>query len=273
MGVLKVIKEFGKEHGSTVCVIGAIVGIGFTIYEAWTARPKVDKIMDEQNKKMKEIESSNKSDEEKKKARKDVTIETVKMVSMAVLPLGGAAAATAGLTIGSRVIDSKKISDMTATIAMSDLAYKKLESKMANVIGEDKLKEAKKEIHEEDARVAIERELEYDSELTVIEQAHGGSQVYYDPLFGYLFRSDDKTIISACMALNNRMGKKAFDEIYIGYDEFFEQMELSNVPRASHHFIFDPDNMLEPNLNNTIKIGEISCTILEWYREPRCLIK
>lgn len=273
MGVLKVIKEFGKEHGSTVCVIGAVVGIGFTIYEAWTARPKVDKIMDEQNHKMQEIEKSEKTDDEKKKARKDVTIETIKKVAIAVLPLGGAAMATTGLTISSHLIDSKKISDMTATIAMSDLAYKKLETKMTDILGEDKLKEAKKEIHEEDAREAITRSLEYDSELSIIDQGEGGNQIYFDPLFCCLFRSDDKTIISACMSLNNRMGKKPFDEPYIGYNEFYDRMRLSNIPRAASHFVFDPDNLLEPNLNNTIKVGEVSCTILEWYREPRCLIK
>lgn len=269
MDIVKTTKSFVNKHGSKACVFCVFVGIGITIYETWNARPKVDKIMDEYNKAVNDIKAdSTKTEEEVKKAVNGEKVEMVKKVSIAVVPVVVAGAATGGAAVVGDILNAKKIASMAATIEMGDVAYRKLENKLTDILGEEKAEEVKKEVDEDDAREAINKALNADNELSIIEQGLGGTQVYYDPFYERLFRSDDHTIIETCLKLNNRIGNKPFDEPYIEYSEFYDAMALS-IPEASRYFIFDMNHPLKPNLNNTIKYGEISCTILEWYDKPR----
>ena len=272
MNLLKGGKTFVNNHGSTMCVVGVVIGLGITIYETWKARPKVDKIMDEYKKAVDDIQSDEtKTEEEKKKAINGEKVEVAKKVTITVTPIVVSGVATSGLAVAGRVMDARKMANMAATIEVGDLAYRKLDAKLAEVLGEEKAEEVKKEINEETAREALEKAVGPDGELSVIEQGKGGSQVYYIPDFNCLFRSDDNTIINTCHELNEKMCNGPF-EPYIGYDEWFDAMRLS-IPRCSYHFIFDRDTMFKPNLNNTVKFGDISCIVLEWYNEPKCKIK
>ena len=273
MNVVKSLKGVVDKHGSTLCVVGVMVGLGLTIYETWKARPKVDKIMDEYHDAVKDIQADDtKSEEEKKKAVNGEKVDVAKKTAVTVAKVATCAVATGGLAVAGHVMDARKIANMAATIEMGDLAYRKLDQKLTEVLGEEKAKEVKEEIKEESAREAVERALNSDGEFSIIDQGIGGSQVYYVPDFNCLFRSDDHTISEVCHKLNERMGCKAFDEPYISYDEFFDEMGVS-VPMLAYHFIFDKDTLLKPNLNNAIKIGDISCIVLDWYDEPKCAIK
>ena len=281
MGALKWLKEFGSKHGSTSCTIASVLGVGFTVLATWKVKPKVDKILDEQNLKKKEVTDNKELDEEeRKKALKKVRNETIKRVGVASIPIVVAGGATAGFAVASRAIDSHKITDMAAAISLGDIAYQKLESKTKEVIGEEKLNEIKAEIAKDDVvKITDSSETWVDAEYggidfdaTYTEQAYGGDQVFYDFMTGALFRSDVHTIEKACDELNRRMvtgGSKA--DTNVTYNEFRNEIGLHNVMGGDYFGwgLYSPGaQQLEPNMNNTIRIGDGSTIVLDWYTRP-----
>lgn len=273
MNVMKSVKSFTSKHGSTLCVVGVIVGIGVTIYETWQARPKVDKIMDERKKAVDDIQADeSKSEEEKKKAVNGENVEAAKKVAVTVIPVVVSGVATGGLAVAGHVMDARKIANMAATIEVGDLAYRKLEKKMTEVLGEEKTEEIKEEANKELAREKVERTTTFTGELSVIEQGKGGSQIFYDPMFDKLFKSDVNTISELCHTMNERMGQRPDKEPYMGYDEFYDALQLS-IPGAAYHFRFSGDYLMKPNMYDTMRFGDVSCIILDWYHAPYCVAK
>lgn len=282
MNVLKTFKEVCSEHSSKICTVGAIVGLGFTVYKTWVARPKVDAIVAEREEKLRailqafsEVEMDDAAREDQKKQVKELNRETNKKIAVATLPIGIAAGATVGLTVASEVINSKKIADMAATISMGDLAYEKLLKKTQEMIGTEKTNEITTAIAEEN--IKEDQDIKWvdpeygDIELDTsgIEQGYGGSQVFYDMMLGCLFKSDVHTIEKACLQMNGKMAKGK--ETYFTYNEFRNEIGLNSVCGADYFGwgLYAPiANSLEPNLCNAIVIGNISVIVLDWMTRP-----
>ena len=264
MNLLKVVKDFGDAHGSTLCFAGAIVGVGLVIVETWVTRPKVDKILEEQKAKRKAIEEKEfPTEDEKKTALTANTVETVRKVGMASLPLGAATVGTIGLMAGSKIIDAKTINNLTATVQLGEMAYKNLSDAIPAVIGEEKAEEIKQESAQRSANDWAE------TGRGEVLQGRGGDTLFYDSFLGRPFRSDIHSICEACdeAATVIRKGK----EPYITYNELVHDYLYLPGAVAAEGYRWsgnDSDDFPEPKLTNTVLVNEEAAIVLEWRQNP-----
>ena len=266
----KSIVDFSIKNGHIITGVGACVGVVVTAVLAYKTRPKIDAIMEEQKEKMDEVnelrDNPDVPEEEIKKAEKEVTMETIKRVVPAVAPVVFAGIATIGINTWSIVIGEKKITNLTAAAAISEAAYKELYDKTKDIVGEEKAQEIQQEI----AQDRVTKLFGDDGELveSIALQGIGGDQLFYDYMTGRIFKSDVHAIIRACETLNHKItsGKEA----YLEYNEFFIEMDLNPVGAGDGYGWGGCSlvNILEPNLNNTVRVGDRALIVLDWYTRP-----
>ena len=286
MNLFKSARDFGSEHGSTLCVIGALVGLGLTIYETWKVRPKVEVIMDEHAKKEDEIaKNESLSEEEKKKAHRDNNIETAKKVGVTVLPLAGAAFGTASLSVAGHVIDAKKIGGLTAAVQMSDMAYQKLENKTRELLGDEKAQEIKTEIAKDDVKKQLTTtgltNTDFDdailNHMCVLQPRNcRGSDIIYDLVSGRLFFASKQEIEQHCIKAN--LDLSSGREPYLTYNEF--ERDYIGLPNADGldyvgfgGYASVQEQSLLPNLGNPQMIGDHAVIVLDWINRPTSYFK
>ena len=266
----KSIVDFSVKNGHIITGVAACAGVVVTAVLAYKARPKVDKIMAEQKEKMEEVEELRENpdipEEEIEKVKKEITRETVKRLAPALGPVVLVGIATIGTNVWSIAIGEHKIANMTAAAAISEAAYKELYDKTKDVVGEEKAQEIQREI----AQDRVNKEYGDDSKLVddIAIQAIGGDQLFYDYMTGRVFKSDVHAIMRACDTLNHKImsGKEA----YLEYNEFFIEMDLNPVGAGDAYGWGGCSlvNVLEPNLNNTVRVGDRSMIVLDWYTRP-----
>lgn len=260
--------ESAAKNSHTVMGIAAIGGLVAANILWWIARPKVDDIIEEQKVKMDDVDLSEATDEEKAKEKKDITFETVKRVAPVVAPAAIVTLVTGGLMVGSIKSANQKISNFAGIATASDIAYKELYDKSREKLGDEKMDEIQKEIAEEKMHNGSGDDLSCYLERDGMVQAKGGSQPFYDVMSGRVFRSDVDTIMKAVIACNDRITSGR--EAYISLNEFYQELELPQVILADDRGWggYSLSNMLEPNINNAIRLGDISVIVLDWYNRP-----
>lgn len=280
------LKDLAKQHGSKACVVGVLIGLGLSVVETWRARPKFDAIMKKRKEEKEDIEEdSSLGEEEKKEKLKKNKRGTVKDVTLTVLPIAATVLPTAGLAVAGHVIDSKRIGELSATLALTDTAYNKLLAKTTETLGVDATNEVKTAIAKED----IQKQIDDSKFTTVIDtgdgvveispecaiQAKGGNQLFYDFLLGRIFKSDVTTIQKACVEANLAISSGA--ETYLTYDEFCTNyLDLPSVVAAEaigvggHSLV----QKFEPNLANAVIVNdEVSVIVLDWRGRPNATFK
>lgn len=139
------------------------------------------------------------------------------------------------LSIGSIVTGTKmnldKISALSAACVLSDKAYRELNDKLTNVIGETKVAEVKQSIvhdHAEAARDAVTSDKTNDIDEDLIEHTGFGTQLcWFDPI-GKIFRCDRDVIEKAEIALEHRL----LDEHWITINDFLQEIHLRPIGGA-----------------------------------------
>ena len=263
MKIFDVVTNFASKNSSILICVGSLVGLGLTAYAAYKCRPAVDKIVEEKKKCREDIQNSEiLSDEEKEKASKEITKETVKEMAPVVAPTVVAFTLTAALVIGGAVIHSHKVAELTAGLLASERAYDKLSQKTKDIVGEEKAAEIEKEVIDADLRDIV-------CEIDCIEQGKGGDQVFYDPIYGRLFKSDVNSIRETCKSLEWRMtcGK----EEYMSMNDFYREMNLETTIGGNDRgwCKTSMEACIEPNMSNAEIRGDISVIILDWYTRPK----
>lgn len=276
----KSIIRFGSEKSNVISGVAAIGGVVLTAVLAYKARPKADRIIFDQKEKLDELEEVvNIPEEEMKRCKREITVETVKRLVPVLGPAVMSGVATCGLMGFSIISGEKKIASMTALAAISETAYKELYDKTKEIVGEEKAEEIRVKALEEAAKktnpeIAKEEE---DNDVKEIDdfilQAAGGNQLFYDPSTGRVFKSDVDTITRACDTLTRRI--KNGMEPYFTYNEFYREILLPSIFFGEE---FGWGNLtsqdeISPNLNNTIKIGKRSALVLDWYYRPTTMFR
>lgn len=286
MNLFKSARDFGSEHGSALCMIGALIGLGLTVYETWKVRPKVEKIMDEHKVRSSEIaKDESLSEEEKKKAHRDNNIETGKKVAIASLPLVGAVVGTATFDVGGHLINSRKIASLTTAVSVSDMAYQKLETKTRQLLGDEKTNEIKTEIAKDDLKekLAVPQLTNTDFDDAILSQACvlqprfcRGTDIIYDVVAGRLFYASVQEIQKH--SINANLDLSSGREPYLTYNEF--ERDYIGLPNADalDYVGFGgcssvQEQSLLPNLSNTTMVGEKAVIILDWINRPSAYFK
>ena len=266
---MKALGDFAEKNGRIVGGIAIVAGIFVTAAMAYKARPKVDKILEEKKEKVKAIDEDEElTDEEKAKERKETTKETVKEIAKVAAPTIISGVATAGITIATVASGEKTIHKYMNLALAGDIAYKELYDKTRAVVGDEKADEIRKEIEEDHLKEGgdlfgpgsnIDETIIYDC---------GGPHLFLDYLSGRLFRCSETKVREAVLRCNEKL--TSGQELYITPNDFYNEIGLPQIGlgedrRWSKDSLADT---LEPNMANTIRCGEGSATILDWYTRP-----
>lgn len=258
--------KFGSKNSHIIMGVLAVGGLVGSVVLSYKMRPKVDEIMEEQRTKMEDLEhTEDMTEEEKETERKAITRETVKRLIRVGLPMGLCTILTGVSMIGSIVSSNNKIKSSTNLAIASDIASKAIYEKSKEIVGEEKTEEIKKAVDQE---VAEKRFADIpDVDIENLEfRTYGGSDWYFDACTGRIFQCDDDTIINAATKLERDLNSGRERYIEYGGDFYYEigvKGGIFNIPYA-----WMEGQRIEPNLNNTVKIGKKSVTILDWIDRP-----
>lgn len=234
MKIFKVVWDEAKEHSHTLMAVGAVAGLVGAIILTYKKSPEIHQIMDEQRDKVEElqdkIDSQQITEEDGKRERKAITKETIKRVAPVAAPIALCTAATAGLSIGSAVVSSAKLSHVRDLLSISEVYNRDILEKVKEELGEEKAREIQDKINEDHLKAAVDGKTDSDFESMVF-QAKGGDILYYDAMIGRLFRSDENTIEKAVNKVNKDLtsGKQTF----MSLNEIYRELELPSVPLAT----------------------------------------
>ena len=271
--------EFGCKNSHIIAGVVGIGGVFLTGYLAFQARPKFDRVMKEQQEKMDELhETVELDDETKKKVEREITKETVKRLVPVLAPPVIAAVATSG-SIGFSVKSGvKKITHATSRAIASELACQELYDKTREIVGDEKAQEIQKEIAQDQIDKQYGKDISDEKAQELYDkafQAKGGNQLFYDPQFGRLFKSDDDTVFEVANELMGKFRRNYPSTEYIDYNEFYRDMELSEIVAGVDYALAWNDSFYEndligltPKLGSTIKIGKFPVTVLHWADRP-----
>lgn len=273
----KKVAEFGSRNSHVISGVVAGVGVVVTAVCAYKARPKMDCVLADKDEKLEELEEAESlSEEQYKKVKRDIYVETFKEATPVMGPTIAAGIVTIGAIAFSVKSGSKKIADATALATSLDLANHELLSKAKEVVGEEKVQEIESKTAEERFKQQFGEDIsdeEAEEIYQVAIQARGGNQLYYDPYFGRMFKSDEDTITEVCRDLANDLNDTEdyktpndFAACMLMYEtRFGEDYALTYYEDMNHK---DSLVRLKPLFYNTFKIGKRSVVILEWETRP-----
>lgn len=286
------LKKFAKKnsHIITGCIgVASVIGTGVFAY---TARPKVDRILYEAKEQIEllneEADKCQMTEEEYKKRLRHINFVTARKIVSALGPAVIAGTTASGVVIFTtdQVIKTgKKLADARALQATTELMYSELYDKTKDALGEEEAKKIQHEVDQELINKQFGKDISDETVEEIFEvalQARGGNQLYYDPQFGMLFKSDDDTLNRATDELIGDLRRRKDPEQYISYNKWLSQIDLPGVGAGEDYAVAWYDQAylqfsytselditgLELNLNNTVKIGKRAVTVLHWRDKP-----
>lgn len=144
-------------------------------------------------------------------------------------PIAIEALSIASIATGTKM-NLDKISALSAACVLSDKAYWELNDKLTDVIGEEKVAEAKRSIvkdHAEAARDAVTNSSDQVDEELIEHTGYGTQLCWFDPV-GKIFRCDRTVIEKAELALSHRL----LDEHWITINDFLQEINLRPIGNA-----------------------------------------
>ena len=141
--------NFGRENGSTISMVGGIVTLVGALYAAFKASGEVADISETYVKKVKEIETSSLTIDEKAKEIKDAkAMRNIRYICAEkwTLLFGGT---SAGLIFLTKYLDGIAISGLAAVAMAKQDELKSLAEKTKELFGEEKFKEIEEKTLEE----------------------------------------------------------------------------------------------------------------------------
>lgn len=250
--------NFFTKNGRIVAGIGAGVGIIVTAVLAYQARPKVDRIIKAQKEKVREIENDETKDQETKEAEiREVTKETIKETSLAMLPTIISIGTTVGLVADVLISGEKSISTLSQVASVGSVAYQNLDTSAKELLDEkdyEKLKD--KELSR---KILIGPEGYIDTGK--------GKIPYYDAITGRPFLCSEEAIIAAVNETNIEFAKiQEGKKKIIPYETLYRRIGLPPTPATAYIFW---DKPIELNLANSSNWGQGSLRVLDHMIRPK----
>ena len=214
-----------NKNAPTLMSIGAVMGLGATVYLALKAKPKADDILKERAEKLAEIEeefdgvTEEKDILDKKKQIKDININAVKNLGKVLWSPVLAGILTSSLIFGANHINLRRLADMSAMYEISSDALMRYKKKTEEVLGEKKKTQVEEEVDKDVVRSAVNDGLPFK------ETGNGSTPCIegWSRQRAYLSRNFiDKTVNE----VNNRINKYDF----VSLNELYFSLGLEEVP-------------------------------------------
>ena len=267
MNVKKLVNNvvgFADSHQREILVGLEIAGIITTAVLAWRAAPKCEKIILQKKYKASLMETDkNLTEEEYKKEKKELTVETVKEVAPVILP----PVIMGGLTIACAVAgynkSTQQIAALTAAINLSKDAFNEYKEKTKEVVGEKKAQQITDEINA--ARVTS------NPPTSAVINTGNGQTLCYDPKSGRYFYSSPEQIRKSFNIINKRM----MDEYYISLNELYDEICLEDTDLGDmagfnvDDGLIDIDHLFSSTLYNDIPVLVLNYEVSPKFMEHR----
>lgn len=219
-----------RKNAPTIMSVGAVVGLGATVYLAVKAKPKADDILAKRKEELEEIkENEEQTEEEKKREIRNINIGAVTEMAKVIAPAAGAFIATAGLILGANHINLKRLSYIGGMYTISQTELKKYKEKAKEIVGERK---------EGEIREAVARDFvadTYTDDVTVF-QTGKGDLLYLDEWSGRYFRSSKAAIESAFA----KVTELTYGDMFCSLNELYSLLGLEET-RFGNDCGFTPD--------------------------------
>ena len=257
-----------KKNGHIALGIGAVLGLFGSVALAYTTRPKVDRILSERKKKLKEIQNDEElEDEEKEELEKEVNRDTVKELAKTAGPIAACFIITAGCMGGVVGIAAHRIDTLTTIAKASDIACNQLALATEEVVGEEKANEIKAKAAEK--TMAIQNENNYKALSGEYVNRNGfivtgkGDVPFYDSQCGRTFLCSIEAIEHGASICNDKMCQKN-KKIRIQYNEFCHEIGLPPTRLGEGRYFDEP---IVVNLSNAIPWGEGSLRVMDFQKQ------
>lgn len=214
-----------RKNAPTVMSIGAVVGLGATVYLALKAKPKADDILTKREEKLKEVEekytevTGEAELEEKKKEIRDVNFSSVKEMGKVIWPPIAMGLLTSSLIFGANHINLRRLADMSAMYEISSDALQRYKKKTEEVVGEKKKTQIDEELDKDLARELANKD-------TTIFATGNGDTKCIEGWSRRRFTSSRNYIDKVVNEINNEINHQDF----ISLNEFYFSLGLEEVP-------------------------------------------
>lgn len=192
----------------------ALAGLCVTVYKAYKAGPKIDKVLQEKREDLKD------TDPEDKAAKRQVIKEAVKEIVPIAAPVVVMGAVTAGCILGSNKISSMRLAVMSAGYEVARGSLDDVNKKMQEILGEKKTREVRDAI--------VKEKIDCDGpvdEKTVIVTGNG-DVLCKDLYSGRYFRSNADKINRAIAEVSVQVR----DEMEVGLNDLYSAIGIPSIP-------------------------------------------
>lgn len=213
---------FTKKKSPGLLAGAAIIGVVTTVYSAYKAGLRADKILEEHRKDMADCHPDD------KEAKRAVVGETVKKMAPVIAPTLIMGGATIACIAGSHSVSSRRIAALSAAYSLSESTVKNLTNKMEDILGEKKARSV---------RDAIMKDKLHESEKE--DQKHIGDVNVYVPDNGLVLCKDlytGRPFYSNAEKIKQAIVKCSFDvqqEMWVSLNDFYDEVgspDLEHVP-------------------------------------------
>lgn len=176
--------------------------------------------------------------------------EIVKITWKCYIPAAIMGSVSIACIIGAHRIGSKRVAALGALYSVAETSLKEYQTKVAEVVGENKANKIKDEI----AKDKIEQNPASNSEVMIIG---GGEHLCYEEITGRYFKSDIEKIKQTVNEFNSRL----LTEMSLDLNELYYDLGLPSVKFGSE-VGWQADNLVELDFSSHISDDGQPCVVL-----------
>ena len=247
MQIGKLIKQIGSfvtKNSPTILTGIGIAGLVSTTIFAVKATPKAVKILED--------ELSDLPDGSKLKKT-----EVVKLTWKCYIPTLVMGGITIGCMVGANSISAKRTAAMTSLYSLSELALKEYQSKVVEIVGQNKATQIKDEI----AKDRINKNPKSDGQVIITGK---GETLCYDILSDRYFKFD----IEKIRKIENQINKTILSEDFVSVNDLYYELGLKNSDLGDD-MGWDIDNNLNIEFSSQLSDDETPCLVINYKVVPR----
>ena len=184
-------------------------------------------------------------------------VEKAKVAWKFYIPTAVMGTATIACIIGGNTISTRRTAALASAYTLADTAIKEYQSKVVEVIGENKENKIRDAIAQDhlDANPVSNQ---------IVSITSGGEMLCYDTVSGRYFKSDIETLRRAENTLNQRL----LNSSYVSLNEMYREIGLDEV-KLGDDMGWVPDNMLEFRFSARLADNNQPCVVLDYKIDPK----
>lgn len=197
-------------------------------------------------------------DKEIPKNKTAAHLQYAKLTWKFYIPTAVMATATIACIIGGNTISTRRTAALASAYTLADTAIKEYQSKVVEVIGENK------ELKIRDAIAQDRLDANPVTANNLVHVANGGEVLFYDTVSGRYFKSDIETLRRA----ENTLNKELLNSSYVSLNEMYSEIGLDEV-KLGDDMGWVPDNMLEFRFSARLASDNTPCVVLDYKIDPK----